>query len=84
MVLHNEGLYAFYYSPNIIQVFKSRILKWTGHVHSGFWWRNLREGDHLQDPGIDERIILKCIFGKWVGACTGSKLFRIGTGGGLL
>jgi hypothetical protein len=24
-----------------------------------FWWGNLREEDHLEDPGIDERIILK-------------------------
>jgi hypothetical protein len=24
-----------------------------------FWWGNLREGDHLKDSGIDERIILK-------------------------
>jgi hypothetical protein len=29
---------------------------------TGFWWRNLREGDHLKDPGIDGRIILKWIF----------------------
>jgi hypothetical protein len=28
-------------------------------VHTGFWWGDLREGDHLGDPGIDERIILK-------------------------
>jgi hypothetical protein len=27
----------------------------------------LREGDHLKDPGIEERIILKCIVEKWVG-----------------
>jgi hypothetical protein len=30
--LHNEGLYAVYSSPNIIQVIKSRILRWAGHV----------------------------------------------------
>ena len=22
-------------------------------MHTGFWWGNLREGDHLEDPGID-------------------------------
>jgi hypothetical protein len=24
-------------------------------VHTGFWWGDLREGDHLEDPGVDER-----------------------------
>jgi hypothetical protein len=33
-------------------------------VHTGFWWGDLREGEHLGDPGVDERIILKCIFKK--------------------
>jgi hypothetical protein len=28
-------------------------------VNTGFWWGNLREEDHLGDPGVDERIILK-------------------------
>jgi hypothetical protein len=34
-------------------------------VHKGFWWEDLREGDHLGDPGVDGRIILKWIFKKW-------------------
>jgi hypothetical protein len=38
-----------------------------GGVHTGFWWGDLREGDHLGDPGVDWRKILKCIFKKWDG-----------------
>jgi len=31
-------------------------------VHIGFWWEPLNERDHLDDQGVDERIIIKRIF----------------------
>ena len=43
------------------------------------------ERDHLEDSGLDGRIILRWICGKWdVGVWTESRWFRIGTGGGHL
>ena len=30
----------------------------------GFWWGNLSKRDHLEDLGIEVRMILKCIFKK--------------------
>jgi hypothetical protein len=68
-------------------------MRWVGHVafigrgevHTGFWWGNLREIDHLEGSGIDERIILRWISRKWnVRAWTGLTWLRIGTGGGHL
>jgi len=42
----------------------------------------VRERDHLEDPRIYERIILKWIFRKWdVGAWSVSSWLMIGTGG---
>ena len=50
-----------YSSSNIVRVMKSRRMRWAGHgavVYTGFWWRNLKERDHLEGPGVDGRIIL--------------------------
>ena len=35
-------------------------------MHIGFQWGNLREGDHLEDAGIDGRIILKWTSRGWM------------------
>jgi len=49
------------------------------------WWGHLRERDHLEDPDVGGRIILRWLFRKWdVGVWTGSSWLRIGTGGGHL
>ena len=51
-------------------------------IDTGFWWGGLREGDHLGDPDVDGRIILRWIFRKWdVGVWIGSSWLRIVTGG---
>ena len=34
-------------------------------MYTGFSWGNLREKDHLGDPGVDGRIILRWSFRKW-------------------
>jgi hypothetical protein len=75
-----------------IFIFLITIYSWINNVfvtsfiaYIGFWWGNLRERDHLGDPGIDEKVILKWIIRQWdVGVWTGSIWLRIGTGGGHL
>ena len=88
--LHNDDLNNLYSSPNIVLVIRSRM-RWAGHVvriggeerRVVFWWGNPRERDHLEDPSVDGRIMLRWIFRKWgVGVWTGSSWLRIGTGDG--
>ena len=71
--LHNEELNVLYCSPNFVRVIKSRRMRWAGHVarmgerrgYTWFWWGNLRGRDHLGDPGVDGRIILRWMLRKW-------------------
>jgi len=46
-------------------------------VHRGSEWGDMRERDHLEDPGADVRVILKLIFRKWDGVWTGFMCLRI-------
>ena len=71
--LYYEEVNAMYSSPNIIWVIKSRRMNWEGDIqhgrgrgdlYTGFWWGNLMERNHFEDPGIDWRIILRWIFRK--------------------
>jgi len=60
------------YLRSTVRVIKSRRMRWTGNVarmgkrqkYTGFWWGNLKERDHLGDPGVDWRVILRWIFRK--------------------
>jgi hypothetical protein len=36
-----------------------------GEAYTGFWWGNLRERDHFENPGVDGMIIPKFIVKKW-------------------
>jgi len=56
-----------------------------GKVYTGCWWGNLRERGHLEDLGVDGRIIIRWIFRKWdVGTWIGSSCLRIRKVGGNL
>jgi len=92
--LHNEELSDLYTSTNIVRMIKKRM-RWAGHearmrrryiyIYKGFCWGNLRESDHLGDPGMDGSIILRWIFKKWHGWVWFRLIWlRIGTGGGHL
>jgi len=50
-------------------------------VHTGVWWRDLRERGNLEDRDADAGIILKWTFKMWDGEIwTGLIWLRVGTG----
>jgi hypothetical protein len=55
-----------------------------GDVHTVFWWWNLRERDHLKDPGVDSRNIKMDLQEAGRRAWTGVICLRIETSGGRL
>jgi len=65
--LHNEEFNDLCSSPNVVQVIKSRRIRWAGHVARMGERRGIYrvvvgkpEGkNHLGDPVIDGRIILR-------------------------
>ena len=71
--VHNEGLRDLYCSPSIVRVIKWRKMRWAEHAarvreRRGIYKSlggNVRGRDHLGDPGVDGRIILRGIFRKW-------------------
>jgi len=91
--LHNEELNDLYCSPNTVREIKSKKMRWAGHVALMVDRRGVYrvlvgkpEGkNHLVDPGVDGRIILRWIFRKWdVRIWTGLIWLRIGIVGGHL
>jgi hypothetical protein len=74
--LHKEEFNDLY-SPNILGVITTRSIRWAGDVARmgkkiGLY---LKERDHLGDPGVDGRTILRWIFRNWiVGVWTGGHL----------
>ena len=72
--LHNEELNDLCSLFNIVRMIKSRRMRWAGHVARmgerigvcrGLLGK-LRERDHLENAGVDGRIILRWMFRKLV------------------
>jgi len=43
------------------------VVKLKDRRIQGFWWGSLKQRDHLEDPDVDGRIILRWVFRKWDG-----------------
>jgi len=72
--LHYGELYDPYCLPNfIIRVVKTNKVRLAenvarmgaGDVHTGFLWGDMWKRDHLEDLGVDGKIILKWVLQQW-------------------
>jgi hypothetical protein len=71
-LLLEKELCLLHPSPNITWMIKSRRMRRAGHVarmgrgevHTGLQWGYPMERDHLEEPGVNGRIILRWIFRK--------------------
>jgi hypothetical protein len=65
--MHNDELHNLCSSLNIVRVFKSRRMRWLGHVacmgmgeaFTGFWLGGPKGRNHWEDLGIGGRITLR-------------------------
>jgi len=55
-------------------VIKAKEIWGRREMQTGFWFGKMQERDHLEDLGVDERIILKLILNRM----RGPGLLRIG------
>jgi hypothetical protein len=68
--VRNEKLNDLYSLSRLIRMMRSRRMRWVEHValmrrgevRTDFRWGNLRDKDNLEDPDVDGRIILRCVF----------------------
>ena len=92
--LCNEEFNNLSYSHNIVRVTNSRRMSWAGHLarmkergkaYIGLLCKNRKEREHMGDPDVEGKIILRWIFRKWdVELWTGSGWLSIGKGGGYV
>jgi hypothetical protein len=76
-----------------IRAINKRRMRWTGHAARTeeirnaytFWSENLKGGDHMEDLGVHEKIILEWILGRYgARVWTGCIWLIIETDGGVL